>query len=165
MAVVDDEIVGGVTLAVPGNRYAEIGRPDELEVRMLAVAEAARGQGIAALLMDATEARARQLDLPAVVLCTAPRCTRPIACTSAAATSASPTATGSCRGGPRPPRLPVALSGPDRVGPRTRARRGGVTVLGAPTRAPVVHDPAISNSSVNSTRSGALRRTSIFVPT
>ena len=72
VAVADDEIVGGLTLAVPGNRYAEIGRPDELEVRMLAVAASARGQGIAARLMDAAEARAREVELPAVVLCTAP---------------------------------------------------------------------------------------------
>ena len=72
VALVDLEIVGALTVAEPGNRYAEIGRPDELEVRMLAVAEAARGQGIAARLMDAAEARARELGLPAVVLCTAP---------------------------------------------------------------------------------------------
>jgi len=72
VAVVDREIVGGLTVAEPGNRYAEIGRPDELEVRMLAVADAARGQGVAARLMDAAEARARELQLPAVVLCTAP---------------------------------------------------------------------------------------------
>jgi GNAT superfamily N-acetyltransferase len=67
VAVVDREIVGGLTVAEPGNRYAEIGRPDELEVRMLAVADAARGQGVAARLMDAAEARARELQLPAVV--------------------------------------------------------------------------------------------------
>jgi ribosomal protein S18 acetylase RimI-like enzyme len=72
VATMGDEIVGSVVVAVPGNPYAEIGRPDELEVRMLAVAEVARGQGIAASLMDAVEARAGELGLPAVVLCTAP---------------------------------------------------------------------------------------------
>ena len=66
------DVVGAVTLAMPGNPYSEISRPDELEVRMLAVAEAARGQGIAHLLMDAVEARARDLGLTGVALSTAP---------------------------------------------------------------------------------------------
>ena len=72
VALVDLEIVGALTVAEPGNRYAEIGRPEELEVRMLAVAEAVRGQGVAARLMDAAEGRARERGLPALVLCTAP---------------------------------------------------------------------------------------------
>jgi ribosomal protein S18 acetylase RimI-like enzyme len=72
VAVLDDAIVGAVTVAPPGNPYAEISRADELEVRMLAVAEVARGKGIAASLMDAVEARAMELELAAVVLCTAP---------------------------------------------------------------------------------------------
>ena len=71
VALVDDAIVGAVTLAVPGNAYVEISGSDELEVRMLAVAEVARGQGVAGRLMDAVEERARELALGAVALSTA----------------------------------------------------------------------------------------------
>jgi ribosomal protein S18 acetylase RimI-like enzyme len=71
-AIVDGEIVGAVTLAVPGNPYAEISHPDEVEVRMLAVAESARGQGIAGRLMDAVEARAKELGFTGIALSTAP---------------------------------------------------------------------------------------------
>jgi ribosomal protein S18 acetylase RimI-like enzyme len=56
---------------VPGSPYSEIGTPDEMEVRMLAVAEAVRGGGIAARLMDATEARAREQGFTAIALSTA----------------------------------------------------------------------------------------------
>jgi predicted N-acetyltransferase YhbS len=72
VATLSDEVVGSVVLARPGSPYVETGRADELEVRMLAVAEAVRGQGIGARLMDAVEARARDLDCTAVVLSTAP---------------------------------------------------------------------------------------------
>ena len=72
VAEVDGEIVGAVTIAAPGNPYAEISQPHELEVRMLAVAASARGQGIAGRLMDAVEARAHQLGLTGVALSTAP---------------------------------------------------------------------------------------------
>ena len=72
VALVGDEIVGAVTLAAPGSPYSEISHPDELEVRMLAVAGSARGRGIATRLMDATEARAREQGFRAVSLSTAP---------------------------------------------------------------------------------------------
>lgn len=72
VAVLDERIVGTVTVAVPGTPYAEICRPDELEVRMLAVAPEARRRGIADLLMDATEDHARALGLTGVVLSTSP---------------------------------------------------------------------------------------------
>ncbi|MFL6207224.1 MAG: GNAT family N-acetyltransferase [Acidimicrobiales bacterium] len=72
VALIGEQVVGAVTLAVPGGPYSEISRDDELEVRMLAVAEPARGQGIAARLMDAAEARARGGGFRGVVLSTAP---------------------------------------------------------------------------------------------
>jgi ribosomal protein S18 acetylase RimI-like enzyme len=72
VAVVEGAVVGAVALAVPGSPYAEISTNDELEVRMLAVDDAARGQGIASRLMDATEERGRTGGFAAVVLSTAP---------------------------------------------------------------------------------------------
>jgi ribosomal protein S18 acetylase RimI-like enzyme len=48
-------------------------RADEAEVRMLAVDEAARGHGIANLLMTACETLARDQGLAAVILCTETR--------------------------------------------------------------------------------------------
>jgi ribosomal protein S18 acetylase RimI-like enzyme len=46
-------VVGTVTLAPYGTSYAEIAEPDELEIRMLAVAPEARRRGIAELLVSA----------------------------------------------------------------------------------------------------------------
>lgn len=68
-------MVGSVTLAEPGTPFAEIARPGELEVRMLGVDPAARRLGIADRLMDGAEQRARDRDLDAVVLSTAPHMT------------------------------------------------------------------------------------------
>lgn len=68
-------MVGSVTLAEPGMPYAEIATPGELEVRMLGVDPAARRLGIADRLMDATEQRARDRGLAAVVLSTGPHMT------------------------------------------------------------------------------------------
>jgi ribosomal protein S18 acetylase RimI-like enzyme len=65
----DDSLLGTVTLALPGTDYAEISREGELEFRMLAVAPTARGQGIGEVLTRAVLARARELGLPRVVLC------------------------------------------------------------------------------------------------
>jgi ribosomal protein S18 acetylase RimI-like enzyme len=62
-------LLGTVTLAEPGSPYAETAGPGEMEVRMLAVAPAARRQGIAAALMDAAHAHARQRGMQRVVLC------------------------------------------------------------------------------------------------
>lgn len=72
VALVDEALVASVTVAEPGTAYSEISGDDELEVRMLAVDEAARGQGIADLLMDSIEAHAREVGLAAVVLSTEP---------------------------------------------------------------------------------------------
>jgi ribosomal protein S18 acetylase RimI-like enzyme len=70
VAVADDVIVGTVTLGRPGTRFANVAQADEAEVRMLAVDEAARGRGIARLLMNACEGLARDEGFAAVVLST-----------------------------------------------------------------------------------------------
>jgi ribosomal protein S18 acetylase RimI-like enzyme len=72
VAELDGAVVASVTVVEPGTPWAEISRPDELEVRMLAVAETARRRGIADLLMDEVEAHARRLGLAGVVLSTEP---------------------------------------------------------------------------------------------
>jgi ribosomal protein S18 acetylase RimI-like enzyme len=72
VAVADGVIVGTVTLGRPGTRFANMARAGEAEVRMLAVDEAARGQGIASLLMDACEGLARDEGFGALVLSTEP---------------------------------------------------------------------------------------------
>jgi ribosomal protein S18 acetylase RimI-like enzyme len=63
-------VVGTVTMALPGTAFAEVSRPDEAGIRMLAVDEDARGAGIASQLMDACEAYAREAGLAGVVLWT-----------------------------------------------------------------------------------------------
>jgi len=68
-------MVGSVTLAEAGTPYAEVALDGELEVRMLGVDPAARRLGIADRLMDATEQRARDRSLEAVVLSTGPHMT------------------------------------------------------------------------------------------
>ena len=62
-------LLGTVTLAEPGSPYAETAGPGEIEVRMLAVAPDARRRGIAAALMDAAHAQARERGMRWVVLC------------------------------------------------------------------------------------------------
>ncbi|HEY1319352.1 MAG TPA: GNAT family N-acetyltransferase [Streptosporangiaceae bacterium] len=73
VAAADGTITGTVTLALPGSPLAHMCRADEAEVRMLAVDEAARGHGIANLLMTACETLARDQGLAAVILCTETR--------------------------------------------------------------------------------------------
>ena len=65
-------VIGTVTVARPDSRFANVARAGEAEVRMLAVDEAARGRGVAMLLMDAGEALARNEGFAAVVLSTEP---------------------------------------------------------------------------------------------
>lgn len=72
VAILADDLAGTLTLATHGTPYAEICRPDELEVRMLAVADGARRRGLAAALMDEAEDHARSLGLAGVVLSTQP---------------------------------------------------------------------------------------------
>ena len=70
VAAANGAITGTVTLALPGTPLAHLCRPDEAEVRMLAVDEAARGHGVADLLMAACETLARDQGLAAMILCT-----------------------------------------------------------------------------------------------
>lgn len=70
VAVRDGEVLGSLTVAEPGTPYADIARPDELEFRMLAVAKAARGQGIGGALVGAVLDAARVGGYPAVILTT-----------------------------------------------------------------------------------------------
>ncbi|MDQ3186623.1 MAG: GNAT family N-acetyltransferase [Pseudomonadota bacterium] len=70
VAELDGKIVATVTLAVHGSQWAEIAKPDELEVRMLAVAPEIRRQGIAEKLMSAAMQHAQDLGSDALVLST-----------------------------------------------------------------------------------------------
>lgn len=65
-------IIGTAAVARPGTRYASIAQPDEVEIRILVVDQAARGQGVADRLMAACESLARDEGFAAVVLCTEP---------------------------------------------------------------------------------------------
>lgn len=64
----DGAVLGTVTLAPPGSPMSQVAAEDELEFRMLAVSEAARGRGIGELLTRAVVDRAVELGLRAVVL-------------------------------------------------------------------------------------------------
>ncbi|MEV0239147.1 GNAT family N-acetyltransferase [Streptomyces sp. NPDC050674] len=59
VATADDDVVGGVTFVPSGGPMADIARPGEAELRMLAVARAARGRGIGEALVRACVDRAR----------------------------------------------------------------------------------------------------------
>lgn len=75
IAELDGRIVATVTLAAHGSQWAEIAKPDELEVRMLAVAPEARRQGIAAKLLSDAMRHVQNLGLSALVLSSeAPMC-------------------------------------------------------------------------------------------
>jgi GNAT superfamily N-acetyltransferase len=70
VAVHDGEVVGSLTVAKPGTRYAEIAQPGELEFRMLAVSKRARGLGVGGALVRAVIDEARSGDFDAVALTT-----------------------------------------------------------------------------------------------
>jgi N-acetylglutamate synthase-like GNAT family acetyltransferase len=72
LIVAEDEgtVVGTVTLASAGSPYAEIARAGEIEIRMLAVAPAARGRGVGEALVRAALERAWSTGAEAVVLTT-----------------------------------------------------------------------------------------------
>jgi N-acetylglutamate synthase len=72
VATVDDGVVGTLTIGLPGTRFASIARPDEVEVRMLAVDETARRRGVARLLMAEAERTAAEHGFVGVVLSTEP---------------------------------------------------------------------------------------------
>lgn len=60
VAVVEERVVGVVTYCPPGSPWREIGREDEGEFRMLAVAPAAQGTGAGTALARLCEERARE---------------------------------------------------------------------------------------------------------
>lgn len=64
----DDVVLGTVMVAEHVSRAAEIAQPGEYEFRMLATSPAARGRGVGQLLINAVFERARELDLPRVVI-------------------------------------------------------------------------------------------------
>ena len=94
VAVADGVIVGTVTIARAGGRFANVGQAGEAEIRMLAVDEPARGRGIADLLMGAAKPWSKtRAPRP---WCCRPSltCTPHSACTGAEAMSGSPAGTG-----------------------------------------------------------------------
>lgn len=70
LVAVDDAgtILGTVAIALPGTPWREIGGPDELEFRMLAVSPAARGRGVGEALTRRVLDRAAELGCTAVAL-------------------------------------------------------------------------------------------------
>ncbi len=75
VAVAGDRIVGTITLAPAGSAYAEIARPGEFELRMLAVDPEVRGRRIGEMLMRAAIERGIGWGAHAVVLSTLPSMT------------------------------------------------------------------------------------------
>ncbi|MGA5700949.1 GNAT family N-acetyltransferase [Peterkaempfera bronchialis] len=65
-------LLGCVTFALPGTPWADIARPDEGEIRMLAVAQAARGRGAGEALVRAAMDRTRARGLPRMAFSTEP---------------------------------------------------------------------------------------------
>ena len=65
----DDRLLGTVTVCEPGTPWAEVSRPGELELRMLAVTPASRGRGVGERLTRAVLDRARERGVHRVVLC------------------------------------------------------------------------------------------------
>ncbi|MFE7166510.1 GNAT family N-acetyltransferase [Streptomyces sp. NPDC057616] len=70
VAVRDGDVLGGVTFVPAGGPMAELARPSEAEIRMLAVAHAARGRGVGQALVGACVDRARNAGCTGVVLST-----------------------------------------------------------------------------------------------
>ncbi|QMU67799.1 GNAT family N-acetyltransferase [Streptacidiphilus sp. P02-A3a] len=66
------ELLGSVTFAAPGSRYANLAQEREGEFRMLAVSPGARGRGAGEALVRACTARGRELGLVRMVLSTEP---------------------------------------------------------------------------------------------
>ncbi|MFE0795162.1 GNAT family N-acetyltransferase [Streptomyces mutabilis] len=61
-AVADGRVLGGVTFVPSGGPMADIARPGEAEIRMLAVAREARGRGVGEALVRACVDRARAVE-------------------------------------------------------------------------------------------------------
>ncbi|MER8183649.1 GNAT family N-acetyltransferase [Kitasatospora sp. NPDC094015] len=68
-------VLGCVTFAAGGNPWADIAEPHEGEIRMLAVARAARGRGAGSALVRAAMARSRELGLTGMAFSTRPQMT------------------------------------------------------------------------------------------
>lgn len=68
---VDDagRVVGSVTFALAGSRWAELAQPGEAEFRMLGVDPDRRGLGIGARLIEWCLERGRQTGSTAIVMC------------------------------------------------------------------------------------------------
>ncbi len=66
----DGEVIGSVTFALPGSRWAERSKPGEAEFRMLGVLPTARGLGAGGALVDWCVARARALGRRRLILST-----------------------------------------------------------------------------------------------
>jgi ribosomal protein S18 acetylase RimI-like enzyme len=62
VAVQGEQLLGGVTFVPAGGPMADIARPSEAEIRMLAVAHEARGRGAGEALVRACVDRARATD-------------------------------------------------------------------------------------------------------
>lgn len=62
-------VLGSVTFARPGSRWAELARPGEAEFRMLGVDPAHRGLGVGAALIEWCLDRARQAGCSSLVMC------------------------------------------------------------------------------------------------
>lgn len=63
-----DTVLGTVTMAPPSSPWAQVAGPADLEFRMLAVSERARGRGIGEALTRAVVDRAVELGMSGVVL-------------------------------------------------------------------------------------------------
>ncbi|TDT38254.1 ribosomal protein S18 acetylase RimI-like enzyme [Streptomyces sp. BK208] len=62
VAAADDQVLGGVTFVPSGGPMADIARPGEAEIRMLAVSRPARGRGAGEALVRACLDRARSVE-------------------------------------------------------------------------------------------------------
>lgn len=75
VAVVDDAVVGAVTVVTGGGPWSERAAPGEAEIRMLVVHPIARGRGVGESLVRACLERARAAQCTAVRLSTEPTMT------------------------------------------------------------------------------------------
>lgn len=71
----EQRLLGSATYAAAGNPWAELARPGEAEMRMLAVTASARGRGVGRLLTQACLDRARSEGCTRFVLSSGPRMT------------------------------------------------------------------------------------------
>jgi ribosomal protein S18 acetylase RimI-like enzyme len=71
----DGDLLGTVTMALPGGVFADVAQDGELEFRMLAVAPSARRRGVGEALVRAVIDRARELAVPTVILSSQDRMT------------------------------------------------------------------------------------------